>query len=75
MELILSTAPGGHVPGAGGDGYRLRPMVIDDKGGPDGVLYFLSRVSTKSKDLAQIAFFSKVLFVNCSLPLMNKCSI
>jgi hypothetical protein len=62
MELILSTAPSGHVPGAGGDGYGWRPMVIDDKGGPYGILYFIYRVSTKSKDLAQIALFSKVFF-------------
>jgi hypothetical protein len=44
VELILSTAPSGLVPGVGGDGCRLSPMTTDNFGGPDCIFFSLFRV-------------------------------
>jgi hypothetical protein len=70
-ELILSTAPSGLVPGAGGGG-RCASQKIHDAGGPDCVFSYLFRVcNVKCRDLVRLVLFNKVRFVIYSAPFLD----
>jgi hypothetical protein len=61
------TVPSDHVPGAGGEGCRLRPKLVGGCRGPDCISLFQYRVcSIIDKGLFQIVLLLEVLSIICT---------